>query len=203
MITNSVFLFKDFSISNIRIKIFNIGTTFEEQAKPRTNSNRTNTESTKDDLLATTQSSNLSTNPSSKSTNNNRDKNDSFDSDILKNMSENLFFDLRLNLQKNLIHMTSALGLLPFVKYLIEEKGIDKDLRDEDYRTPAHHAALNNSIDCLKYLIEEREANEFAQDKQGNTLLHMSASAGAMVSSENFIDFYFEINFRFLFIFDL
>lgn len=147
----------DFSISHIRIKVFKIRLNSNHQ--PTASPMLTNHPSTTPKITNSTV--------------------DNMGSNVIGNLIASVVSNTP-DIRKNLIFSSAAMDLLPFVKYLINEKKIDPESRDEHGRTPASYAALNNSLTVLKYLIEDEGINSYVRDMDGNTLVHLAASTGAL-----------------------
>ena len=67
-----------------------------------------------------------------------------------------------------LIHIAAQNGVLPIMKYLIEQKNVDKDFKGKNEKTPLHYACKKGHISIVKYLLS-KDANIEARDSFGNT----------------------------------
>ena len=64
-------------------------------------------------------------------------------------------------------------GWLPSVKYLIEEVGIDVNVRDHDGYNVLHHAAARGDTELVRYLVEQG-ADVMAISRRGQTTADMA-----------------------------
>jgi len=74
---------------------------------------------------------------------------------------------------KNTIHMAAKDGILKHVKKFVKE-GIDINLKDDNGRTPLHHASYYAKLDVVQYLLSNG-ANIQAIDNEGISPLHLVA----------------------------
>ena len=74
------------------------------------------------------------------------------------------------------LHIACGCGNFPIVKFLIEKKDINVEVKDGWGRTPLHLAAYRGSIEPVKYLVENCHANIDAQNGKGKTPLHLASS---------------------------
>ena len=72
------------------------------------------------------------------------------------------------------IHFASEGGSLAIVKFFIEKRGIDKDIKGSNGRTPLHCACEKGRISIVEYLISIGAAIE-AQDLDDQTPLHYAS----------------------------
>lgn len=72
-------------------------------------------------------------------------------------------------------HRAAPGGWLPAVKYLIEELGVDPNIRDLDGFTPLHHAAARGDNATILYLIS-KGADVTAVSRRGHTTADMANS---------------------------
>jgi ankyrin repeat protein len=66
------------------------------------------------------------------------------------------------------------------VKLLLEERGADITVKDNDGWTVLHWAARNGQWEVVKWLVEERGADITANDNDGWTVLHLVARSGQL-----------------------
>ena len=52
-------------------------------------------------------------------------------------------------------HVFAPGGMLPAVKYLVEELGVDVNERDYEGNTVVHHAASRGDLEMIKYLVSK------------------------------------------------
>lgn len=72
-------------------------------------------------------------------------------------------------------HRAAPGGWLPAIRYLVEELGIDPNLRDLDGFTALHHAAARGDNATILYLVE-KGADVSALSRQGHTTADMANS---------------------------
>ena len=72
-------------------------------------------------------------------------------------------------------HRSVPGGWLPAVKYLVEEVGVDPNLRDLDGYTPAHHAAARGDNETILYLVSQG-ADVTAVSRRGQTTADLANS---------------------------
>ena len=65
---------------------------------------------------------------------------------------------------------------LSTVKYLVEEEGINLDVKDKHGNTPLHVAALNGSLNILRYFFGERMCIP-DKGRKGRTVLHFACQS--------------------------
>lgn len=70
-------------------------------------------------------------------------------------------------------HMHAPDGWLPSVKFLIEELGVDVNLRDHNGFTPLHHAAARGDDELIMYLMS-KGADITAVSRRGQTVADMA-----------------------------
>ena len=63
---------------------------------------------------------------------------------------------------------------LDTIKYLIEVKKADLNVKDDDGRTPLHLAAEKDHLSIVKSLIKDKKADLNVKDNDGNTPLHLA-----------------------------
>ncbi len=76
------------------------------------------------------------------------------------------------------LHCAAENGYLGIVKYLIEEKGVNPNVKDISGLTPLHFAAGSGSLEIVKYLVEKRGANVSVESNNEQTPLHFAAGNG-------------------------
>ena len=72
-------------------------------------------------------------------------------------------------------HRSVPGGWLPAVKYLVEEVGVDPNLRDLDGYTPTHHAAARGDNETILYLVSQG-ADVTAVSRRGQTTADLANS---------------------------
>jgi uncharacterized protein len=70
-------------------------------------------------------------------------------------------------------HRYAPAGMLPAVKYLIEELGADVNARDHEGNTALHHAAARGDVEMILYLIS-KGADVKAVNREGQTTADMA-----------------------------
>ena len=70
-------------------------------------------------------------------------------------------------------HRYAPSGMLPAVKYLIEELGADVNARDHEGNTALHHAASRGDVEMILYLVE-KGADVKAVNREGQTTADMA-----------------------------
>lgn len=75
------------------------------------------------------------------------------------------------------IHLAAFEGRVNVLRYFIEQKKIDPNIRDKHNLTPLHCAALNNQVPAIEYLIAHK-ADINTQDSFGSTPIHFAAIEG-------------------------
>ena len=73
-----------------------------------------------------------------------------------------------------IIHCASKSGFLNIIRYLIEKKHIDKDIKGELQKTPLHYGCIGGHLSLVEYLIS-KGANINAVDDGGFTSLHLAS----------------------------
>jgi ankyrin repeat protein len=58
------------------------------------------------------------------------------------------------------------------VKWLVEEKELDLNAKDDNGATPLHYAAADGQVEVTKILVKQRELDLNARDNIGATPLH-------------------------------
>ena len=70
-------------------------------------------------------------------------------------------------------HRYAPAGMLPAVKYLIEELGADVNARDHEGNTALHHAASRGDVEMILYLVS-KGADVKAVNREGQTTADMA-----------------------------
>ncbi len=70
-------------------------------------------------------------------------------------------------------HRYAPGGLLPAVKYLVEELHADVNVEDQDGNTPLHNAAARGDNDMIRYLVS-KGADVTAVNREGKTTVDMA-----------------------------
>jgi ankyrin repeat protein len=70
-------------------------------------------------------------------------------------------------------HRYAPSGLLPAVKYLVDELGMDVNARDHEGSTPLHHAASRGDNAMILYLVS-KGADVKAVNREGQTTVDMA-----------------------------
>jgi ankyrin repeat protein len=70
-------------------------------------------------------------------------------------------------------HRYAPSGMLPAVKYLIEELGADVNARDHEGNTALHHAAARGDVEMILYLVS-KGADVKAVNREGQTTADMA-----------------------------
>ena len=86
--------------------------------------------------------------------------------------------DVKFSNGLTLLHFAAYGGDVKQVRYLIEKKGFDINVKDGKGGLPLHYAALGGSLDVVKYLVEERGVDVGVVDSANSTPLHY-ATIGA------------------------
>lgn len=80
--------------------------------------------------------------------------------------------------KKTPLYFAVCNGYLEIVKYLIDEKKADFNVKDNDGRTPLHLAASNGCLEIVKYLIDKKKVDFTIKSNFGDTPLCEAISAG-------------------------
>ncbi len=72
-------------------------------------------------------------------------------------------------------HRSVPDGWLPAIRYLVEELGVDPNLRDKDGYNAIHHAAARGDNETILYLVEQG-ADIFAISRRGQTTADLANS---------------------------
>ena len=83
---------------------------------------------------------------------------------------------------EQVLHYVASEGLLDVLKCIVMNINghiMDKQYRDTKGQTVLHYAAVKH-IDVVKYLINECNCDIMTPNKNGNTILHVAASAGSL-----------------------
>lgn len=78
---------------------------------------------------------------------------------------------------QTLLHLAAANGHNQIIKYLIEKKKLDMNIKDTNNSTPLHYAAAKNQDEVVKYLIE-KGANIKSENNNGYTAFNFAAVNG-------------------------
>ena len=70
-------------------------------------------------------------------------------------------------------HHHSPAGMLPAVKFLVEEVGIDVNVKDHDGNTPVHNAAARGDNEMIQYLVS-KGADVKQVNREGKTTVDMA-----------------------------
>lgn len=70
-------------------------------------------------------------------------------------------------------HRYAPTGMLPAVKYLVEELGADVNARDHEGNTALHHAAARGDVEMILYLVS-KGADVHAVNREGQTTADMA-----------------------------
>ena len=70
-------------------------------------------------------------------------------------------------------HRYSPGGMLAAVKYMVEELGMDVNMRDHEGNTALHHAATRGDNEMILYLVE-KGADPKAVNREGQTTVDMA-----------------------------
>ena len=70
-------------------------------------------------------------------------------------------------------HRYAPGGMLPAVKYLVEELHVDVNVRDHDGNTAIHNAAARGDNEMIKYLVS-KGADPKAVNREGKTTVDMA-----------------------------
>jgi ankyrin repeat protein len=93
----------------------------------------------------------------------------------LVNANENLLYVKKPNTGDLCLHEACRGGRLDFVKFLIEDKGMNIDSTNNYNDTPLHRASQYGQLEIVKYLVQ-RNANLEIEDLDNWTALHQAAS---------------------------
>jgi ankyrin repeat protein len=78
-------------------------------------------------------------------------------------------------------HRYAPAGMLPAVKYLIEELGADVNARDHEGNTALHHAAARGDVEMILYLVS-KGADVKAVSRNGRTTADMANGPVSRIS---------------------
>ena len=70
-------------------------------------------------------------------------------------------------------HRYSPAGMLAAVKYMVEELGLDVNMRDHEGNTALHHAASRGDNEMITYLVS-KGADPKAVNREGQTTVDMA-----------------------------
>jgi ankyrin repeat protein len=70
-------------------------------------------------------------------------------------------------------HVFAATGMMPAVRYLVEELGADVDAVDFEGNTVVHHAAARGDTEMIKYLVA-KGADPKAVNRAGQTTIDLA-----------------------------
>ncbi|XP_078435400.1 ankyrin repeat family protein [Wolffia australiana] len=79
--------------------------------------------------------------------------------------------------KRTALHFAAREGKINVCKYLIEELGLEVDIKDEEGETPLIHACRQEQLETVRYLLD-RGADPSASSDLGATSLHHSAGTG-------------------------
>ncbi|WP_349967099.1 ankyrin repeat domain-containing protein [Wolbachia endosymbiont of Armadillidium arcangelii] len=77
-----------------------------------------------------------------------------------------------------LLHIAAFNGRLGTVKYLVDDKKVSLDQKDNNGRTALHGAAFNGHLDIVKYFVDDKKVSLDQKDDNGETALHWAALKG-------------------------
>ena len=92
----------------------------------------------------------------------------------------------QIDVKISLLHIAAYTGYLKIVKYLIDEKGVEPCVKNDDGRTPLHFAALNGRLDIVQYLADKVDPG--VRSRSGNTPLHDAADGGKLEVIKYLVD---------------
>ena len=78
-------------------------------------------------------------------------------------------------------------GHLKIVKYLVEEVGMNPEIRDRNRNTPLHYASWSGQLKIVKYFVEEAKVDTEPRDEKGDTPLHDASCQGYLEIVKYFI----------------
>ena len=78
------------------------------------------------------------------------------------------------NKRYHALHLAALANHSHIISYLVEELGVNVNVRDWNECTPLHHASRKGCFDALKTLLSQK-ADIYAADIQKMTALHHSA----------------------------
>lgn len=73
---------------------------------------------------------------------------------LLDEQRRRIDLDHRDYFGETILHRAVKFSHLPFIEYLVEEKGVNVNLPDDDGKTPLHHAAENGNVTIVEYLCD-------------------------------------------------
>ena len=79
-----------------------------------------------------------------------------------------------------ILHYACRNGWLDFVKFLVEEHGVNVNARDNHRATPLHYASRYGRVDILRYLANEQKCNLEQCDDERRTPLHYAVRYGRL-----------------------
>ena len=110
--------------------------------------------------------------------------------------------DLEISLEDvPLLHMVIiasgivALRQIETVRFLVEEKGVDPNIKNSHEKTPLHAAAIVGHIEIARFLVKHGAGVNVRDDKL-QTPLHLAAEAGHMEVVQFLVEHGAEVNVR-------
>lgn len=91
--------------------------------------------------------------------------------------------------RKQFIHAACLKDKLPVVKYLVEEQGVDPNVKDKWWEeTCLHHAVLSKAHAVTDYMINIKKVNLNTVDSRNETALIKAAWAGNIVAVKKLVE---------------
>ena len=75
------------------------------------------------------------------------------------------------------LHSACECGHLEIVRYLLEERNYDIELRDKVGNAPIHYAAYGGGLNVVRYLIDNRGCDPMFFGSDGWTPLHCACKS--------------------------
>ena len=95
----------------------------------------------------------------------------------------------------NLLHLSSRYGKLDIVKFCVEEKGLNVDIRDGNGDTALHKAARGGHLQVIQVLVSSG-ADVNMKNKFGNTALHIAAHEGHLQVVQHLLSSGADVNMK-------